>query len=53
MKIKSVKLQECKDSFFLYVPKVWINEQGIIKGDKMIWTIDEGDHSILHLKKVV
>lgn len=51
MKLKVVSLQKLNGSYFVYLPKQYA-EENLKKGDKMLWTIEEGDHNTLHLKKV-
>lgn len=51
MELKTVSIQELNGSFFAYLPKFWVQSSGIKKGDKIVWTIEEGDHNTLHLKK--
>lgn len=51
MKLKIVSLQELKGSFFIYLPKQYAEEH-LKKGDLMVWEVEEGNHDILHLKKV-
>lgn len=52
MKLKVVSLQELKGSYFVYLPKQYAKEH-LKKGQKMVWTVDEGNHNILHLKKSI
>lgn len=51
MKLKTVSLQELNGSYFAYLPKMWVKQSGLKKGDKISWIIEEGDHHTLHLKK--
>lgn len=52
MKLKTVILQKLNGSFFVYLPKEYA-EENLQKGDKMVWSVDEGDHKTLHLKKLM
>lgn len=51
MKLKTVTLQKLNGSFFIYLPKGYA-EENLRKGDKMVWSVDEGNHEILHLQKL-
>ena len=51
MKLKTMKIHEIRGSFVVYIPIVWVRQEKLKKGDKIVWTIDEGNHKILHLKK--
>lgn len=51
MKLKMVILQKLNGSYFVYLPKQYA-EENLLKGDKMVWSVEEGDHETLHLKKV-
>ncbi len=51
IELKIISIQEINGSYFAYLPKIWVQSSGIQKGDKMVWTVDEGDHKTLHLKK--
>ena len=51
MELKTVSLQELNGSYFAYLPKMWVKQSGLKKGDKISWIIEEGDHHTLHLKK--
>lgn len=51
MKLKTMKVQECRGSCIVYIPKSWAKQMNLKKGDEVVWTLDEGDHSTLHLKK--
>ena len=50
MKLKVVSLQKLNGSYFVYLPKSYAKEH-FKKGQKLEWTVDEGNHNILHLKK--
>jgi len=52
MKLRTMKVQECKGSCVVYIPKVWASEIGLKKGDEVIWSMEEGDFETIHLKKV-
>lgn len=51
MELKTVNMQETNNSCFVYIPKVWIKLMCLKKGDKMVWSINEGNHETLHLTK--
>lgn len=51
MELKTVSIQELNGSFFAYIPKTWVLSSGIKKGDKIVWIVEEGNHSTLILKK--
>ena len=51
MKLKTMKIQDCKGSCIVYIPKIWASEMGLKKGDKVTWSIEEGDLKTIHLKK--
>lgn len=51
MELKTVSLQELNGSYFAYLPKMWVKQSGLKKGDKVSWTIEEGDLKTIHLKK--
>jgi len=51
MELKKMKVHEIKGSCFVYIPKVWVYQKNLKKGDKVIWSIQEGDHETLILKK--
>ena len=46
-----MNIHEIKGSCFVYIPKLWVMQGHLKKCDKVIWSINEGDHSTLHLKK--
>ncbi len=48
--LKTVSVQELNGSFFAYLPKVWVTNAGIQKGDKISWIIEEGDHRTLKME---
>ncbi|NMO09506.1 hypothetical protein [Methanobacterium subterraneum] len=48
--MKTVSVQELNGSFFAYLPKVWVTNAGIQKGDKISWIIEEGDHRTLKME---
>lgn len=50
MKLKTVNLQELRGSYFVYIPKEYAEEY-LEKGDKMVWSVDEGNHEVLHLQR--
>lgn len=50
MELKIVSLQELNGSYFAYLPKIWVKNLGIKKGDKIKWTIREGAHETLILE---
>lgn len=52
MKLKIVTVHETKGSFLAYIPKAWAKEMDLKQGDKVSWSIPEGDHETLQLKKV-
>lgn len=51
MELKTVSVQEINGSYFAYLPKIWIQDSGIVKGDKVVWIMEEGNHKTLKLKK--
>lgn len=51
MEIKTVSIQKLNGSYFAYLPKFWVQDSGIEKGDKIVWSIEEGNHETLQLKK--
>ena len=51
MRLKIVSLQELRGSYFIYLPKQYA-EENLKKGDRMVWEVEEGNHDILHLKKL-
>jgi hypothetical protein len=51
IELKKVSIQELNGSFFAYLPKFWVQNSGIKKGDKVVWSVEEGDHKTLTLKK--
>ncbi|MGP8024559.1 MAG: hypothetical protein ACLQG5_08785 [Methanobacterium sp.] len=51
MRLKVVTLQKLRGSYFVYIPKQYA-EENLKKGQKMVWSVDEGNHNILHLKKL-
>jgi hypothetical protein len=52
IELRVVSVQELNGSYFAYIPKIWIKDAGIQKGDKIAWIIEEGNHQILQLKKL-
>lgn len=50
--LKKMNIHEIKGSFFVYIPKIWVKQKNLKKGDKVVWSIEEGDHNTLHLRKV-
>lgn len=52
MELGMVKVHETKGSCFVYIPKVWVKKMDLKKGDKVAWSIEEGDHKTLKLKKI-
>ena len=53
MELNTVTVHEVKGSFIVYIPKVWAKQMNLKKGDKITWSVPEGNHEILILKKVV
>jgi hypothetical protein len=51
MILKIVKIHKIKNSFVIYLPITWARNMKLENGDKMIWSIDEGQHDILNLEK--
>lgn len=51
MELRIVNMQEANGFCFIYVPIVWIKTMSIKKGDKMVWSVNEGNHDTLHLTK--
>lgn len=51
MKLGTMKVQECRGSSVVYIPKLWAKQMNLKKGDKVTWFVDEGDHQTLKLKK--
>lgn len=51
MILKIVKIHKIKNSFVIYLPITWARNMKLENGNKMVWTIDESNHNILHLKK--
>lgn len=51
MELKTMKIHEIKGSCLVYIPIVWVRRENLKKGDLVIWTVDEGNHDTLHLKK--
>ena len=49
--LRVVNIQEVNGSCFIYIPKIWVNLMALKKGEKMVWSINEGDHETLHLTK--
>lgn len=52
MDLSTVTIHEVKGSFIAYIPKPWIRQMKLKKGDKITWSVDEGDHEALILKKM-
>nr|WP_255590955.1 AbrB/MazE/SpoVT family DNA-binding domain-containing protein [Methanobacterium spitsbergense] len=50
VKLNNVSVQEVKGSFYIYIPKIWVKEMNIKKGDKLSWNVKEGNHKSLILK---
>jgi hypothetical protein len=50
MKIRKSTIQKTKDSFYVSIPKMWISEMNLKKGDIIAWFIDENDHHTLKLR---
>ena len=51
MELKTVSIQKINGSYFAYLPKIWVENCGIKKGDKLTWIISEGNHEELILIK--
>lgn len=47
-----MNVHQVKGSCFVYIPKVWVKQEGLKKGDKVVWSIEEGNHRTLKLKKM-
>ncbi|EKF86850.1 AbrB/MazE/SpoVT family DNA-binding domain-containing protein [Methanobacterium formicicum] len=53
VELDTMKIQKTNGSYFVYIPKVWVNAMDLKKGDKLIWSVEEGNHGILILKKMI
>lgn len=51
MDLKIVSLQELNGSYFVYLPKIWVKNLGMEKGDKITCIVEEGSHEKLILKR--
>ena len=51
MELKTMKVQNVKGSFFVYIPKLSAEQIKLKKGDNLTWYIDENDHSTIKLRK--
>lgn len=52
MELNKVNVHETKGSFFVYIPKIWVKQMNLKKGDKMSWNIKEKSHETLELRKL-
>lgn len=50
IELKTVSIQKINGSYFAYLPKIWVQNCGIEKGDKLTWSISEGNHEELILR---
>lgn len=46
-----MRVHEIKGSCFVYIPKALVSLENLHKGDKVIWSLQEGDHRTLLIKK--
>ena len=51
MKIKMVKIQKSKGSYFIYLPKTWVQGMELEKGNKLVWNLNENKHEQLVIRK--
>lgn len=51
MKIKTVKIQQSKGSYFIYLPKTWVNGMELEKGNELVWDLNENEHDKLVVRK--
>ena len=51
MELRTVNMQEANGSCFVTIPIAWIKMMSLKKGDKMVWSVNEGNHDTLHLTK--
>jgi bifunctional DNA-binding transcriptional regulator/antitoxin component of YhaV-PrlF toxin-antitoxin module len=53
MILNTMKVHSVNESCYVYIPKVWVALENLKKGDTIIWSVNEGDHRTLLLKKNV
>lgn len=51
MEIKIVKIQKSKDSYFIFLPKTWVKDMKLEKGNKLVWDLKENEHEKLIIRK--
>lgn len=51
MEIKEVKIQKSKGSYFIYLPKAWVNCMKLEKGNELVWDLNENEHEKLVVRK--
>lgn len=51
MQLARMKVHKIKESFVVYVPITWARGMELKKGDTLVYSVEEGDLSTLHLRK--
>lgn len=46
-----VKIQKSKGSYFIYLPKTWVQGMELEKGNKLVWNLNENKHEQLVIRK--
>lgn len=49
MKLKIVRIQEIKGSYYIYIPKNWAKYMRLRQSDEMCWYLNENELNFLKL----